>query len=153
MENCWRGRACPFLGNTFRVFAVLHRRASSTPLAIAHVAFASRARMFVCSSSADARVCTCMHAVGLSCLAALFSAFFLVVWACLPPVSSVSFCPFLVLEVGVWCFFLSCLVFVHAFSPFVSFVYSVLFLVLCFSGCLRADCFMLCCVCALYVGI
>ena len=46
-----------------------------------------------------------MHAVGLSCLAALLSAFFLVAWSCLPPVSLVSFCPFLVLEVGVGVFF------------------------------------------------
>ena len=68
-----------FLREHVQVFAVLRRRASSTPLAIAHVAFASRARMSVCSSSADARVCTRMHAAGLSCLAALFSAFFLVV--------------------------------------------------------------------------
>ena len=55
--------------------------------------------------------------------------------------------------VGLWCFFLSFLVFVLAFSPFVSFVFSVFFLVLRFSCCLRAvRFFLLCCVCALSVG-
>ena len=99
----------PLLRFSVQVFAVLRRRAASTPLALPHVAFASRARMFVCFPSVDARLCTCMHAVGLSCLSALFSAFLLVALTCLPPVSSV---PFLfsvhAFLSSVFCFFLVC---------------------------------------------
>ena len=128
-----------FLRVYVQVFAILRRRAASTPLAIAHVAVASRARMSVCSSSVDARVCTCMHAVGLSCLVALFPAFRLVARSCLPPVSSVSFLYLSCAGMVVWCFVLLCLVSVYAFSSSVSFVCSAFFLVLCSSGCLLTD--------------
>ena len=122
MKNYWLKLGSSFLRFYIQVFAVLRRRVASTPLVLAHVAVASRARMFVCFRR---RSVVHVHACGRPVL---------------------SFCsllrlPSCGLDLSASSLFGSLFVFRVCFLVFCFFWLFCFVLVICSYCCLQTDCF------------